>query len=191
VQAEVNSKLFNIDLKKKLNKRETVIFGATLVMWCFGVFNLFVKPNNQAIADAQQEIIKLEEERKQLAPPKDAKKKVSRVRVASKNKALIKRQWIGDREVIEKSIDELAQPIHLSGVKVINSQISDFKTEKAVTKKSAVLMLSGNFTAVGRYIEYLENLPVPLVIETISIVVDTNNSNNVVANIDGGFYASK
>ncbi len=173
-------KLAKIDLKQKLNKRETIIFIATLLVSCLGFFKVFALPGQKAITDAKQQIQTLENERKQLAA-----KSVGKTAPEPK-----KKQWLSSADAVEEALDALVRPTYMKGVKVISMQLAESKTEKAFTKRSAILTVSGNFTAVGRYLEDLENLPAPFVIETISMAVDGTKSSDVVTKIQGGFYES-
>lgn len=170
-------KLAPFDVKQKLNRRETIIFMATLLVAFLGFFRACVTPNQAAINEAKQQIQTLEIERSQLS---------------IKKSHLVKgKHWVGTQETINQSIDALARPIRLLSVRIVSMELSDTQKKDApFYKKSIVLTLSGNFPAIGQYIEGLESLPVPLFIESLSVAPDGNQPSRVTVRIQGGFYAS-
>lgn len=169
--------LSQFDFSQKLNQRETLIFIATLLIASLGFFRACVTPNQKVIADANEQIQKLEIERSQLG--------------GKKSQVVQFKQWIGTPTLVDQSIDSLAKPLHLRGVQVVSLELGDSsKKDEAFTKKTVLLTLSGNFISVGAYIEYLENLPLPLMIESLSVAPDGSNPSRVTSKIQGGFYGS-
>lgn len=172
-----------IDLKQKLNSREMVIFMVTIFAVFLGIYKLWLGPNRQAIIDAKQQIQTMEAERSQLVLQLSLQKEKKLQEIKSK-------QWVGSPTAINQSIDALVHPINLRGVKVLSMQLSESQKELDMFMKNSVtLTLSGNFPALGHYIEYLENLPVPLLIESISIATDGRELSGVIIKIQGGLYA--
>jgi hypothetical protein len=75
--------------------------------------------------------------------------------------------------------------MHLTGIKIQGVNLTETSDAKKIT-----LTFSGNFSDIGQYVEYLENLPVPLVIETISIAHDGVTLSNLITKLQGGFHVS-
>ncbi len=181
----MNLNLTQLDLKQKLNQRETVIFLATLLVAFLGFYKSCVVPNQQALSDTKEQTQTFETERNRLIKQVAAQKE-------PKPQDTSHNPWVGTPDALNETMDSLGRPLQLKGISLVDLQLSDIqKKEDPFNQKGIVLTLSGNFQAIGQYIEHLENLPIPLLIESFSIAPDGNQLSTVVVKIQGGFYVSK
>lgn len=167
-----------IDLKKKLNNREKIIFALALAIFCFGFVKSCVVASSQAISEAQKKSEALEQERQQLLlQPKEVD------REDDKNSKL------GSYQDLKNASNAIMQPIHLKGVTILNGKFSAPEEEGSLAYRNVMLTLVGGYRAMLQYIEYLEHMSPAVIINNFSIKGDGSNIDLVVANINGVMYA--
>ncbi len=175
----------NISLKKTLNQRETIMLLATLLVGFIGYYKSCAMPVQEKLFRAREAIVAQTGERERLM------RQISSKKLESPIKEEKERQWLAQRSSIEPSIQALVNPIHLLGVRIKDFSSSESKAkEDPFPKRKISLVASGDMAHLGRYIEYIENLEAPLVIEALAIVPDGNKPGEQILKIEGGFYAA-
>lgn len=173
-----------IDLKQKLNKRETLIFFGTILVAVLGFYKSCIVPGIQEISETKQKIELLAEERTQLIAQINAEKE-KQIAIPTQ------KQLVGALESANRSINAIARPMYLDGIIIQGISLTEVQNkDNPFYMKRVTLTVSGSFSAIGRYIEYLESLPTPLVIDTISIAHDGLTLSNLISKLQGGFHVS-
>ncbi len=173
--------LLKVNLKQKPNTRETIIYSVALIFVCFSLCRHLIYGPYSAIADAKRQLVPLEEERTHIAQLLAMPEKFV---VATKA-----RRWVGNSpEAFDGAAEEITNLIHQKGVTIQKLQLGAVQKEGAFTSRDASLTILGSYDTLGRFIEHLEGMPAPLVIQALSMQPDVDNPDNVVVNLKGSIY---
>lgn len=145
-------------------------------------------PSNKALSAAQEELDKSLAEKEQLSKPSLP---VADTEGKDKKSQAAQMKWIGDKNTTVLASDSLLQAAQDKGLLLVKFSMSDFKEKKDYLFKGVSLTLAGSLTDLGQYLEATEHLPVPLVIERLSLENNTEFADLITLRIEGGFYASK
>ncbi len=186
----MNIKSFaKIDLNQKPNRRERTIFILLLAALCLGFVRSCLLASHHAISSIRQQLESTSEERRQLIAAPNTAEASPAMQSDLVEKATINSKRFGSRQDVVDAVHFLTQPLQLRGVKIIKSKFADLREEGSLIYREADLTLSGSFAAIGAYIETLEALPAPLIIETLSI--NSDPSSRITAEIQGRFYGQQ
>ncbi len=175
----------SLSLKKTLNSRETVMLVATLLVLFLGYYKSCAMPAQGKLAKVRDDISLQIEEKDRLLRQITLKKSEIQVKEPKE------RQWLSKRESIESSIKSVVNPVHIVSVKITDFSSTDSKEkESPFPKRKIALVAHGEMKELGHFIEYIENLEAPLVVESLSIAPDGNSPGNLILKIEGGFYVA-
>lgn len=176
--------LQTVDWQQKPNARERVMFFATLAVFFLGFLKACWFPSRSAISDLREEIDKLSKEKKVVAQLVTTAPTPAGVVVPQGNVLT----GAGSIQDVQSAIESVAQPLLLKGVKLLGVKSADLEREGNMVREKVELQLAGSFYSVAEYLEVVETLPAPLVIEDFSITLNDDKSGKVTAMIKGSFY---
>lgn len=157
---------------------------ATLGVFLLGFLKACWFPSRAAIEELRGELEKVGQEHRisaQLKPVQGA------APVATPTATMTGAGTIPD---VQSAIEKLSQPLLLKGVALTSLKSSDLEREGNMVRQKVELQLTGNFYSVAEYLEALEALPAPLVIEDFAIAVNDDKTSRVLATIKGSFYGT-
>ncbi len=176
--------LQSMDWLQKPNARERVMFFAALAVFFLGFLKACWFPSRSALSDLHEEIAKVHQETRvasQLRPATQATvgapASVGGVPTA-----------VGSIQDVQSAIDTVAQPLLLKGVKLLGVKIQDLERDGNMVRQKVEMQLAGSFYSVAEYLEAVEGLKAPFVIEDFSISLNDDKSGKVTATVKGGFY---
>lgn len=176
--------LQSVDWQQKPNVRERIMFFAAMAVFFLGFLKACWFPSRSAIADLHDEIDKLHQEKKvamqlrpDIAAPGGAPIAASPVLTGA-----------GSIKDVQSAIKNISQPLVLKGVKLLGVKVEELERDGNVVRQKVEMQLSGSFYSVAEYLEVVETLPAPLVIEDFSISLNDDKSGRVTTMIKGSFY---
>lgn len=173
-----------IDWRQKPNNRERIMFFAAMVGCCLAFFRACWSPGHEAMLEMQGQIDKARQEQK-VAVQLGASRAPS---AAAVSVAPGVKMALGSIQDVQMAIDAIAQPLLLKGVQLTEVKASEIEREGKLVRQKVELKLVGSFYAVAEYLEVVENMPAPLVIEDFSIATNDDKSGRVTTTIKGSFY---
>lgn len=175
----------SVDWRQKPNSRERIMFFAALAACCLGFFRACWSPSAETISDIQEQMKKIEQEKKVAVQLGGVSAPSSTTPSPIKTGVLA---GVGSLAEVQQAIDSIAQPLLLKGVHLMDIKVDELEREGNVVCQKVELKLSGSFYAVAEYLEAAETLPAPLVIEDFSIATNDDKSGRVTTTIKGSFY---
>lgn len=182
-------KLPEINWTQKPNRREKAVFALALLIF-FGVFlrSCWV-PSRRAIRTIQEQMAPLESEQAVLAKAANLKPLVTAQTgevfdILGEDKG----HFMGSLKNVEQILKQLSDSSLLRGLALKKSTFSEIEREGPLAKRGVELELVGSLSSLGRYIEALESLPAPLLIESFSIVP---SDGRLSAQIKGNIYGKE
>jgi len=182
-------KLPEVDWTQKPNRREKIIFAVALLIF----FSAFVKscwiPSHSAIGIIQEQMASLEVQKNALAQAANLKPLVT----ASSGKEFDileekKGHLMGSLKDMEQILKQLSDSTLLRGLVIKKSTFSEIEREGEMAKRGVELEVEGSLSSIGHYIEALESLPAPLLIESFSIIP---SDDRLLAQIKGNIYGKE
>lgn len=171
--------------------REKILFGATVVIMCFGFYKSIWLPSHQSVVKLNQEIEALQglAQNRQAHPPNDSPT-LPEIGALELKKQSQYSAWANRAAESPETtvLGEIADPSILWGIRIANLELKPPAREGEVIKDSFQMELAGSFGALGRYIENLENLSLLLFIDNISITISNESEDLVQAKIEGTVY---
>jgi len=197
-------KLTPFKMNQHINRREKTLFLGVALVSSFVFFKTCILDTGESITKLKEEVATLNQERDTLA------NELSVFQQHSGQKKGSERDFVSSAAAIEQSLGAIARPLNTQGVHIVKTdfaetsggqdakkaaktpaEIKEAAIRSLVIQKNATFSVAGNFEAVGRYVDYLEQLPAPFVIDRFSFNADENILGKVHAEIHGGFYALK
>lgn len=178
--------MISIDWHQHPNARERIMFMAAMAVFLLGFLKACWFPSRSAIAELHGQLEKVSQEKHvaaQLAPPSGTPPPAG---VSPPPSARM--GGAGRIQDVQSALERLSQPLLLKGVNLMSLKSSDLEREGTTVRKKVELQLSGNFYSVAEYLESLESLPAPLVIEDFAIALNDDKSGRVTALVKGSFY---
>lgn len=160
-------------LRKKPEKREKILFWVLLVAISITALKSFVWTDIQTIRIIKSKI-ELEKESSSNLP-------------ASKN---IQKKWVGTTDAVREAPERLLSSCEHLGIKVIKNRFSPVMFDQDREKREVSLVVEGDYYALERYLNYLENMPAPLVVHTFSIQKSATDEDALSLEISGEFYGA-
>lgn len=160
-------------LRKKPEKREKILFWVLLVVISITALKSFVWTDIQMIRIVKSEIELATESNLNLPAAKNVQKK-----------------WVGTTDAVREAPEKLLSSYEHLGIKVIKNQFSPVILEQDREKREVSLVVEGDYYALERYLNYLENMPAPLVVHTFSIQKSATDSAVLSLEISGDFYGA-
>lgn len=176
--------MLSIDWRQKPNARERIMFLVAMALGLLGFFRACWAPGHETMSEIQDQMNKVKQEQKVAAQLGSAKVS-SPETPASKVGAL---SGAGSIQDVQQAIDDIAQPLLLKGVQLVEVNATELERESNVVRQKVTLKLVGSFYAVAEYLEAVENMPAPLIIEDFSITSNDDKSGKVTTIIKGNFY---
>lgn len=176
--------LQNVDWNQRPNTRERTMFFAALAVFLLGFMKACWFPSRATISDIQEEMAKVEQEKKVALQMRAAPQQAGTSAVPAARSLA----GVGSIQDVQLAIQKIAQPLLLKGVNLMGVKASDPEREGTMIRQKVELDLSGNFYAVGEYLEAIEALPAAFMIGDFSISLNDDKSGKVTANIKGSFY---
>lgn len=158
------------------------MFFAAMGVFLLGFLKACWFPSREAISLIHEELDKVTQEQKLSAQLQPTHGETS---VVVKPVTMLGAGSISD---VQSAIEKLSQPLLLKGVNLSSMKASDLEREGNMVREKVELQLTGNFYSVAEYLEALETLPAPLVIEDFAIALNDDKSGKVLATIKGSFY---
>jgi len=168
---------FKIDLKQSPNKREKIIFWATLAILMFGFFKACVITSEEALGSVKQKIESLEIEKKQLLTKKP-----------NQNNILGSKIFVGNKNSLKNIEKKQFGSIHKLGIAIQESGFSKIEDHGGIQKKGAYLVAQGSLSSLMAYLEYLENLKTPFIVEEIALNPMSDSIQTLRLELNGGYY---
>jgi Tfp pilus assembly protein PilO len=175
--------LQSIDWQQKPNSRERVIFFAALFVFFLGFMKACWLPSREAISELKGELQKAEQElgtvRHLQASPEAGSSQAPQPASLS---------GVGSLKDVRSAITTISQPFLLRGVKMTGVQASDLEHEGSLVSQKVELNLSGSFYSMAEYLEAIESLSAPIIIEDFSLTLNDVKLGRVSAIVKGRFY---
>ncbi len=171
----------SVDWQQKPNARERIMFFAAMGVFLFGFFKTLWFPSHASIDELRDELEKLTQEQKVAAQLLSSGPTLVSPKLAPLSGA-------GTIKDVQAAVQRISQPLLLKGVILTSMKASELEREGNMVREKMELQLSGNFYSIAEYLEALEALPAPLVIEDFAITLNDDKSGKVVATIKGSFY---
>lgn len=175
----------SVDWRQKPNARERTIFLAAMAVFFLGFLKACWFPSRLAISEIKDEIAKAEQEKKVALQMQAAPQQAATPGAPQVSRPLV---GVGSIQDVQSAIQKIAQPLLLKGVTLLGVQTSELEREGNMVRQKVELLLSGNFYAVGEYLEAIETLPAAFVIDDFSISLNDDKSGKVMATVKGSFY---
>jgi hypothetical protein len=178
-------KLGSVDWRQKPNPRERIIFFGTLVVMLFGFVKSCWLPSREAISILKEDLTKVEQEAQVAREMKDMPTQPLSAVPTMISPAL---RGIGKVRDVDNIVKLFSQPLLLKGVQIKAVKISPPEHEGNMVRRRLELTVTGNFYAVGQYIESLEGFETPYIIEDFSMVRGGDKSSMVTVTLKGLVY---
>ncbi|PIR21193.1 MAG: hypothetical protein COV45_00165 [Deltaproteobacteria bacterium CG11_big_fil_rev_8_21_14_0_20_47_16] len=177
--------LQSVDWQQKPNARERTMFFAAMIVFFLGFLKACWFPSRSALSDLKEELHKLEQEKSvsiHLQATPQAGATIPQIPQSGSTAG------IGSLKDVQSAIGTISQPLLLRGVKIQEVKTTDLEHEGNIVSQNVELQLVGSFYSMAEYLESLESLPAPLVIEDFSLALNDDRSGKVLADIKGRFY---
>lgn len=178
-----------LNLRQKPNSRERIIFFMALVAFGFVFYRIGIMAPNAVISKLETELKTLETEKVQLI-----QKSATQLQGNLQPKAQAHSNamnWIGKKQNLDRATDSLIQAAHDNRVPVIKFNFPESKEKGNLSFRPINVSLSGSLAELGGYLERAEHLPIPLVVDRLSLEPSVDFAGIVTLRIEGGFYAEK
>lgn len=179
-------KLSSVDWQQKPNKRERTMFLVALVVFLFGFMKACWLPSRQAIDELHDAMNKAEQE-KRVATQLRTTPAASTAPTAAPTSNMPKLA-AGTIKDVEGAVQAISEPLLLNGVVITGFKQTELQREGNFVRQQVELNLQGNFFMIGGYLEALEKLPAPLVIEDFSMSLGDDKSSKITVALKGSFY---
>lgn len=178
--------ILTVDWRQKPNMRERIMFLTVLVVGCLGFFRACWAPSHAAMVELHAEIEKINQEKKVAAKLLPANIPPSKAMTPTRTAGTL--DGAGSIRDVQQAIDTVAQPLLLKGVQLAEIKVAELEREGNVVRQKLEMKLLGSFYAVAEYLEAIENLSAPLIIEDFSIDSNDDKSGKVKTMVKGSFY---
>ncbi|MES2504443.1 MAG: hypothetical protein V4534_06140 [Myxococcota bacterium] len=165
-------------LRQKPAGREKILFVGMLLVISVLVVRSCIWDSHQRISTLQSEIESLK--KVPPVPPKAVKKAPEKG----------EKKWVGTARAVEDTFEILITSAHLHSIKLTNHQFSQPRQEGGYMKEDVSLTVLGSYGALEKYISYLENMPAPLVIDSLSIKRSSVDRDILSMDLSGGLYGA-
>lgn len=161
-------------LFKKPDKREKIVFFLMLVVIPAAIYKSYLSDDIRAIGDAKAKIT------------------AARVKPVGKTKLPTSKEksWVGTIEAVRDAPEAALSSSSSQNVKVTKSQFSPMTPEGNRQKREVTLSAMGSYYALEQYLNYLEDMPAPLVIHNFSIQKSASSSEVLNLEISGVIYGA-
>lgn len=176
-------KLSSIDLSQRPNRREKLIFFISLVIFVAGFFKTCWTPSRSSIAELEEQIVYMENQKVQLS--QDG---VVNADTPSSSISHDTLKFASSMDDFNQFTKLASQPLLLKGVELKESHFSDIEVEGKIHRQEIKFTLKGSFRAVGNYINEIEKLTPPFVIESFSLQGGDNKLGKVTIDLVGSVY---
>ena len=180
-----------VDLRQKPNQREKIIFAAALLIFSFGFLKSCWAPSRQSIAAVKDQLKNMETQKEELAKMTNLPEALQKTNAAAPNLLQKSPSGVGSMKDVENALHSLSQPMMLKGVELTGIKFTDLVREGPLARQKVELELAGSFTNVGRYVDSIESLATPFIIEEFSMMVKDEKSSRVATEIKGSFYGKE
>lgn len=177
--------MLSVDWRQKPNARERIMFFAVLAVGCLGFFRACWSPSNETIRELRGEIEKVNQEKKVAAQLGPAQTPSPAAPMLAKTGTM---DGIGSLRDVRQATDAIAQPLLLKGVLLTGLNAAELEREGNIVRQKVELNLVGSFYAVAEYLDAVEHMPAPLIIEDFSMTSNDDKSGRVTTTIKGSFY---
>lgn len=170
----------SIDWSAKPNRRERILFGAVILVICTGSLRACVVPSVVAVGTLQSEIRRLQGQQVGLSL-------IANIPVARRAP---QSPFIGAADEVESASKKLTDPAWLAGARVIKSSFPPMRRSGDLYQQEVELELAGGFSSIGRYVEKVEGGRAPLFIDSLTLHIDKERPQLVLATIKGNVYGA-
>lgn len=172
-------------LKQKPKKAEIILFVAGMVILSvtFISFSLFSDL-------AELEGVKAQIETKKAAIALKQKTPLPIPVPEIKKPDLDKKNWVGTIEAVRDASETALNLSYLQGGKIMKSQFSPITIVEERQKRDVSLSVTGNYYVLEQYLDYLENMPAPLVISSFSIQPSGTDPDVLNLEVSGAIYGA-
>jgi hypothetical protein len=168
------------ELKRELTKRELGIFLFALFALIAGFLKACVYTSARSIQELTTEIEKLRNDEQKLIVESPATP-------SEKNKAIAREASPDD---VRRLTDLILNPAQLVGLKMTKSNFSNPIDPDGKYRQEADLSFSGELETLMSYINYIESLWPPFMIDQLTILAQDDNT-ELTLDIKGASYAKK
>ncbi len=169
----MNTKEILTLLHGKPSERERWMYFGFLVISVFIYFNGYFYPKYQ--------------ENKSLYSAIEASHQLMKQPVQAKK---VSKHWSGSSLALEEAPVKILDPIYLQNIEVLGAHTSPVANEAPWLKRNVTLSVSGSYHALEDYLSYLQNMPAPLMIKTLSIKTQETDSEVLEMELTGVVYGS-
>ncbi len=165
-------------LRRKPDRSEKIKFGILLTAIGLMTLRSCVWADIQEIDSVKEQIDEAKQQKPVMAPPK-----ASRSTPPKKN-------WVGSVAAVKDAAETALNSYYIRNIKIAKNQFSPLKADQGRQKREVSLSATGNYSALERYLNYLENMPAPLVIHTLSITKSGSDPDVLNLEISGDIYGA-
>lgn len=158
-------------LRREPTKREKTLYWVMLVTTSIVSLKLFIIPDYQTLKNFKKELSE------------------SQPRAAVPNKKTSK-NWFGHPKDIDNAAEMVLGSTLLKNVKIVRNQFFQKKDENGYQSRKITLSLEGTYSDLQKYLDYLENMPAPLVISELKIDNSSGDRDVLTLELSGDIYGT-
>ena len=163
-----------MNLRKKPNKREKILFAVMLAVVGLTGFKLLVWNDFQAIQITKAQIA--------MVTPQ--------YQIVHSQNSVLPKKWVGTNGDVQDALETILDSAHTGELKITKSEFSSVKTDDGKQKREVNLVVLGSYAALERYLHHLENMPAPVVIQTFSLQRSAADSDELTLEVSGAIYGA-
>ena len=172
---------------QKCTARERIYFPVIVAIICIGFLKACVVPSYQAIGTLQEKIALLEQEERLLTRTVGERVQGGEV----KGETLLRGNVVGHVDDLKNILKQISKSNFRRGVDITKIDLPDWEIDQGLIRQGLDLQLEGSYFATLQYVERLETLHPPFVIEHFSLVSGGDNVNRLSVTLNGSFYAEE
>lgn len=165
-------------LRQKPDTREKILFGIMLGSFIIFFLKSCAWTNHQKVSELKASITNIQQQQKELLVQRPTQTQTPQKR------------WVGTQSGIQDASEIALNSYYLPGIKIIKNELSPVTTEEGLQKRELKMSVTGSYQALETYLNYLENRPVPAVINDFVIKISDEDHDILILELSGGLYGA-
>lgn len=175
-----------IDFNQRPGTRETLVYFLAVLLLLNGFVKSCWTPSNKAIADVVKQIDNMAGQKQELT---SLNQKMDNLGIGPKDfRGGDHPSFVGVQGSLQKSLENLTNPLLMKSVKVLSTDYREPKVKSGVREQKIRMQLEGSFAALGAYIEAVESLMPPLVIQELELKHQPAKTGYMQLSLEGSLY---